>query len=103
MTIDPKLLYLADDLFVKKTGQHLTNVQLAILERALGDRSKSYREISQEKDYTEQYLKEEVAKLWKQLSKVLEEGVQKIILKPPYNNGCHRKSCCQYKRNKRMN
>jgi hypothetical protein len=72
----------ADDKVFALTGQHLTDIQKAIF---IGSWEKQKYEIIAEKcDYALQYIKNEGAELWHQLSQVLGETVTKTNFKAAF-------------------
>ncbi|MEC4812320.1 MAG: NB-ARC domain-containing protein [Scytonema sp. PMC 1069.18] len=74
-----KLFQVADFTVYDKTGNHMTDLQSAILRGALYNRS--YLQISEELGYTEAHLKKEGAKFWSLLSELLGETVTKKSFK----------------------
>ncbi|MEA5496516.1 NACHT domain-containing protein [Limnoraphis robusta Tam1] len=68
-------LEIADKAIFDKTGKHLTDVQRSIFVGSLKDQE--YKVIAQTCYREEQHVKNEGAKLWKLLSKALEEKVSK--------------------------
>jgi NB-ARC domain len=70
-----KLFQVADRAVYDNTGNHLTDMQSAILKGALYNRS--YQQISEDLRYTEAHLKKEGAKFWSLLSELLAETVTK--------------------------
>ncbi|MEG5083623.1 NB-ARC domain-containing protein [Microcoleus sp. AT8-B4] len=73
-----ELLRLADGLVFTKTGKHLDDRQQAVVRGTW--QGKKYSEISQEVHCTERHVRNIASKLWKILSKILEEDVNKSNL-----------------------
>lgn len=73
---------LIDGLVSDHTGRHLSAVQTAVLRAAwLGSR-KTYRQLAQETQYSENYVQQVVGpKLWRQLSQITGEKVTKRTVK----------------------
>jgi hypothetical protein len=74
-----EVLKLADKIVFDKTGQHLDDLQEAILKGTL-QRNK-YKEIAKDLDYSESRIREVGAELWRILSEELGEDVNKLNLK----------------------
>jgi hypothetical protein len=74
-----KVLCFLDDLVVDRTGQHLDDVQLGVIEGVL--KRQKYSEIAQVLNCTEGYAKDTGYELWKILSDVFQEEVSKNNLK----------------------
>ncbi len=70
-----EVLRFADERVFAKTGQHLDDLQEAILKEALQGRK--YAKIAQDRDCTEGYVRVAASELWKILSEVLDEEVSK--------------------------
>ncbi|HEY9866744.1 MAG TPA: NB-ARC domain-containing protein [Candidatus Obscuribacterales bacterium] len=70
-----EVLKFADDLVFAKTGKHLDNVQEAILQGAW--QGQTYTEIAEEFGYSDGHLRDIASKLWKIMSEILEENVNK--------------------------
>ncbi|MBE9040313.1 AAA-like domain-containing protein [Oscillatoriales cyanobacterium LEGE 11467] len=67
-----------DRLVACKTGNSLSFIQKVFLRETLSEIKKTYAQIAQENNYSEPYIKQWVApKLWKQISDVLGEKVNK--------------------------
>lgn len=72
----------ADDYVFQKTGKHLNDLEIRVLQGAW--EGKTYDEMAQINDYTANYLNRDVGnKLWKKLSEALGETVTKKNLKEP--------------------
>ena len=70
------LIGLVDNLVANKTQKHLRDIDVAVLRGAWD--GYRYEEIAEQNNYTPQYLKRDVGpKLWKLLSRVLDEKVSK--------------------------
>ncbi|TAD76139.1 MAG: hypothetical protein EA001_12815 [Oscillatoriales cyanobacterium] len=74
-----KVLCFLDNLVVDRTGQHLDDVQLGVIEGVLN--RQKYSEIAQALNCTEGYAKDTGYELWKILSDVFQEEVSKNNLK----------------------
>ncbi|RFP63043.1 MAG: hypothetical protein BJG00_001715 [Limnothrix sp. CACIAM 69d] len=74
-----KVLCFLDDLILDRTGQHLDDVQLGVIEGVL--KRQKYSEIAQALNCTEGYAKDTGYELWKILSDVFQEEVSKNNLK----------------------
>jgi hypothetical protein len=74
-----KVLCFLDDLILDRTGQHLDDVQLGVIEGVL--KRQKYSEIAQALNCTEGYAKDTGYELWKILSEVFQEEVNKNNLK----------------------
>ncbi len=68
-----------DELIFDETGEHLDDLQYAILEEVL--KEKSYKEIAKKKRRSEKYIQGVASKLWKTISEVLGKKVNKKNLK----------------------
>lgn len=74
MNLD-EVLKMADDILFAKTGQHLDDLQQAILLGTL--QGNKYSKIAQEKHCNESYVRDIGAKLWQTLSEELGEEIKK--------------------------
>jgi len=74
-----KVLCFLDDLILDRTGQHLDDVQLGVIEGVL--KRQKYSEIAQVLNCTEGYAKDTGYELWKILSDIFQEEVSKNNLK----------------------
>ncbi|MFG3817295.1 hypothetical protein [Limnothrix redekei] len=74
-----KVLCFLDDLILDRTGQHLDDVQLGVIEGVL--KRQKYSEIAQALNCTEGYAKDTGYELWKILSDIFQEEVSKNNLK----------------------
>lgn len=71
-------LDLADELVLGKTGEHLSDLQRAILKASWSWERQSYDQIAETYGYSANYLKKHVGPgLWKLLSEILQEKVSK--------------------------
>jgi len=71
-------LTLAEQLVVAKTGKSLSDLQISVLRQSWQSQRKTYDQIAEELGYSSSYIKQGVApKLWKLLSEVLGENVNK--------------------------
>ncbi len=71
-------LTLAEQLVFAKTGISLSDLQICVLRQSWQSQRKTYDQIAEELGYSSSYIKQGVApKLWKLLSEVLEENVNK--------------------------
>jgi len=77
-----EILKFADNLVFAKTGKHLSNVQEAILQGAWQGRK--YLEIAEEVYCSESHVRDVASELWKILSNVLGEAVNKSNLKSTF-------------------
>lgn len=68
-----------DQLIFAQTDKHLDNLQYAILEGSLTN--KKYKEIAKKNCRSEKYVKDVGSKLWKILSQVLGEKIDKLNIK----------------------
>ena len=68
-------LKMADEIVFEKTGQHLDDLQKAVLQGTL--KHKRYRQIAEDFDYSESCIRGVGAELWKILSEELGEDVNK--------------------------
>ena len=73
------LIVTVDELILSHTGEHLDDLQQAILEGAL-DHQK-YAEIAKENHRSEKYVKDVAGKLWQTISAALGEEVSKSNIK----------------------
>ncbi len=73
------LIVTIDELIFSHTGEHLDDLQFEILEGVI-DHQK-YAEIAQKNNRSQKYVKETAGKLWKTLSEILGEEVNKANLK----------------------
>lgn len=78
MNIQEVLLF-ADDLVYRKTGQHLDDIQLGVIEGVL--QRKKYGEIAEDLKCTEGYVKDVGYELWQILSDFFGEDVNKSNLR----------------------
>jgi len=70
-----EVLKLADEIIFTKTGQHLDDLQEAVLQGTV--QRKTYKEIAKDFDYSESRVREVGAELWRILSEELGEDVSK--------------------------
>ena len=70
-----EVLKMADEMVFAKTGQHLDNLQEAILRGTLQD--ETYTQIAKEKHCDESYVRDVGSKLWQLLSQELGQKVKK--------------------------
>lgn len=70
-----EVLKLADNLFFAKTGNHLDDLQEAILRGTV--RGKRYSQIAEDFHCSEGYVRNVASQLWKILSEVVGEEVSK--------------------------
>jgi hypothetical protein len=73
------LISIVDDLVFSHTGEHLDDLQQAILKGSL-DHQK-YAEIAKNNDRSEKYVKDLAGKLWQTISAALGEEVNKSNIK----------------------
>lgn len=78
MNLQEALLF-ADEILFRKTGRHLDDIQLGLLEGVL--QRKRYSEIATELNCTEGYLKDVGYELWKLFSELFGEEVNKSNLR----------------------
>ncbi|CDM97329.1 hypothetical protein V6O07_23750 [Arthrospira platensis SPKY2] len=77
MNIEETLLF-ADQVFYSNTGQHLDDVQIGLIKGVL--MRQKYTDIAQELNCTEAYIKNVGYELWKLLSEIFQEEVNKSNL-----------------------
>lgn len=70
-----EVLKIADEIIFSKTGQHLDDLQEAVLRGTL--QHETYKEIAKDFDYSESRVREVGSKLWQILSEELGENVSK--------------------------
>jgi len=70
-----KILIFADDLVFTKTGKHLDDVQNAVLRGAW--KGNTYTKIADESGYSDGHLRDVASELWKILSDLLGEDINK--------------------------
>lgn len=70
-----EILKFADDLVFAKTGKHLDDVQDAVLRGAW--KGNTYTEIAEESGYSDGHLRDIASELWKILSELLGENINK--------------------------
>jgi hypothetical protein len=73
------LITTIDNLIFSYTGEHLDDVQSEILEGVINNQK--YTEIAKNHHRSDKYVKDVAGKLWKTLSEILEEEVNKANLK----------------------
>ena len=81
------LIITIDELIFSHTGEHLDDLQHEILEGVI-DHQK-YADIAQKNNRSQKYVKETAGKLWKTLSEILDEGVNKSNLKSSIKRYCY--------------
>ena len=81
------LIITIDELMFSHTGEHLDDLQHEILEGVI-DHQK-YAEIAQKNNRSQKYVKETAGKLWKTLSEILDEDVNKSNLKSSIKRYCY--------------
>ncbi|MEZ2248632.1 ATPase [Microcoleus sp.] len=74
-----EVLRFADDLVLAKTGKHLDRLQEAVLHA--GWQGKRYSQVAKEFHCTERHVGNIASKLWKIMSEILEENVNKSTFK----------------------
>lgn len=74
-----QIIEIADNQVFEHQGQHLNDLQRAILEGTLQGRS--YADIAKEHHHTEKYIKDSASKLWKSLSQAVGKKVNKFNVK----------------------
>jgi PleD family two-component response regulator len=80
------LIELAEEIFQETTGNYLSELQRLILVASLTSDRKTYEEIADECGYSSKYVKQDVApKLWKKMSEVFQEKVNKSNIKAILN------------------
>ncbi|WP_333357224.1 hypothetical protein [Microcoleus sp. herbarium14] len=70
-----EILIFADDLVFTKTGKHLDDVQNAVLRGAW--KGNTYTKIADESGYSDGHLRDVASELWKILSDLLGEDINK--------------------------
>lgn len=85
MTIQELLQY-ADNQVFEKTGKHLDSLQKSILEGVLNFQSYQQIAINNNYNYSDDYIKEKGAQLWKILSQVLQKDIKKINIRSILEN-----------------
>ncbi len=81
------LIITIDELIFSHTGEHLDDLQHEILEGVI-DHQK-YADIAQKNNRSQKYVKETAGKLWKTLSEILGEDVNKSNLKSSIKRYCY--------------
>ncbi|MDJ0509527.1 MAG: ATPase [Crocosphaera sp.] len=81
------LIITIDELIFSHTGEHLDDLQHEILEGVI-DHQK-YADIAQKNNRSQKYVKETAGKLWKSLSEILDEDVNKSNLKSSIKRYCY--------------
>ncbi|MBC5795068.1 ATP-binding protein [Sphaerospermopsis sp. LEGE 00249] len=74
-----EIIEIADNQIFEHQGQHLNDLQRAILEGTLQGRS--YADIAKEQHHSEKYIKDSASKLWKSLSQAVGKKVNKFNVK----------------------
>jgi len=74
-----QIIEIADNQVFEHQGQHLNDLQRAILEGILQGRS--YADIAKEHHHTAKYIKDSASKLWKSLSQAVGKKVNKFNVK----------------------
>ncbi len=74
-----QIIEIADNQVFEHQGQHLNDLQRAILEGTLQGRS--YADIAKEHQHSEKYIKDSASKLWKSLSQAVGKKVNKFNVK----------------------
>ncbi|WP_028083628.1 NB-ARC domain-containing protein [Dolichospermum circinale] len=74
-----QIIEIADNQIFEHQGQHLNDLQRAILEGTLQGRS--YADIAKEQHHSEKYIKDSASKLWKSLSQAVGKKVNKFNVK----------------------
>ena len=74
-----QIIEIADNQVFEHQGQHLNDLQRAILEGTLQGRT--YADIAKEHHHTEKYIKDSASKLWKSLSQAVGKKVNKFNVK----------------------
>ncbi|MEG4799511.1 ATP-binding protein [Microcoleus sp. ARI1-B5] len=74
-----EVLKIADDLVLAKTGKHLDNLQQAVVLASW--QGKRYSQLAKEFHCTERHVGNMASKLWKIMSEILEENVNKSTFK----------------------
>jgi DNA-directed RNA polymerase specialized sigma24 family protein len=70
-----EMLHLADKIVFEKTGQHLDDLQDAVLRGTL--QHQTYKQIAKDFDCSESRVRNTASQLWQSLSQELEEKVSK--------------------------
>ena len=74
--------FLTNELLYRHTGQHLSEVQVAVFREAWSGGRKTYEQLAEEIQYSANYLKQGVGpRLWRLLSQVVGEKVTKSTVK----------------------
>ena len=71
-----EIIEIADNQVFEHQGQHLNDLQRAILEGTLQGRT--YADIAKEHQHSEKYIKDSASKLWKSLSQAVGKKVNKF-------------------------
>ena len=74
-----EIIEIADNQVFEHQGQHLNDLQRAILEGTLQGRT--YADIAKEHQHSEKYIKDSASKLWKSLSQAVGKKVNKFNVK----------------------
>ncbi len=74
-----QIIEIADNQVFEHQGQHLNDLQRAILEGTLQGRT--YADIAKEHQHSEKYIKDSASKLWKSLSQAVGKKVNKFNIK----------------------
>ncbi|MFM5999073.1 MAG: ATP-binding protein [Dolichospermum sp.] len=74
-----QIIEIADNQIFEHQGQHLNDLQRAILEGTLQGRT--YADIAKEHQHSEKYIKDSASKLWKSLSQAVGKKVNKFNVK----------------------
>ncbi|MFM6270383.1 MAG: ATP-binding protein, partial [Dolichospermum sp.] len=74
-----QIIEIADNQVFEHQGQHLNDLQRAILEGTLQGRT--YADIATEQHHSEKYIKDSASKLWKSLSQAVGKKVNKFNVK----------------------
>jgi len=74
-----QIIEIADNQVFEHQGQHLNDLQRAILEGTLQGRT--YADIAKEHQHSEKYIKDSASKLWKSLSQAVGKKVNKFNVK----------------------
>lgn len=74
-----QIIEIADNQVFEHQGQHLNDLQRAILEGTLQGRT--YADIAKEHHHSEKYIKDSASKLWKSLSQAVGKKVNKFNVK----------------------
>ena len=81
------LIITIDELIFSQTGEHLDDLQHEILEGVI--EHQKYAEIAQKNNRSQKYVKESAGKLWKTLSDILGEDINKSNLKSSIKRYCY--------------